>query len=157
VFFVRYFCLLFGAILVSSCSQSLGQVPTSGAPPDPSIRLGGSEPAITKVSAIKAKQYQKIVISGSGFGTMKPYNGDSDYLQIWDKTGSWSAGLDNDTQDDSVWLDVTSWSGSKIVIKGFTGDYGESYWVLHKGDRLEINVWNAQSHNGPATTYKKVK
>ena len=51
---------------------------------------------------------------------------------------------------------MTSWSNKKIVIDGFTGDYGESYWVLNKGDELEINVWNAQTHDGPGTIDKKV-
>ncbi|HXO16842.1 MAG TPA: hypothetical protein VN909_01600 [Candidatus Dormibacteraeota bacterium] len=102
-------------------------------------------------------QNQKIVISGSGFGTMQPYNGDSGYLQILDTTGGWSAGYISSSQDDTVTLDVTSWSNKKIVITGFTGGYGESYWTLKKGDKLEINVWNAQDHNGPATIDTKVK
>jgi hypothetical protein len=152
---VRYFYLLIaGAIMVSSCSQNPGAMPSPGSS---FSTLSGSAPKITKVSSIKPKQYQKIVISGSGFGTMKPYDGDSEYLQIWDTTGHWSAGYTSSTQIDSVWLDVTSWSDSKIDIKGFTGDYGESYWVLKKGDDLTINVWNAQTRDGPATLYTKVK
>lgn len=154
---MRYFYLLIGAILISSCSQSLGSMPSLGGSQSLAVRQSGSDPKISKVTRIKAKQYQKIVISGSGFGTMSPYNGDSAYLQIWDLTGKWSAGLDNASQDDSVWLDVTSWSDSAIVITGFTGDYGESYWTLKKHDHLEINVWNPQSDDGPATLHTKVR
>jgi hypothetical protein len=146
-----------GAIILSSCSQSLGSMPSSGSSQNPSTRLTGPEPNITKVSKIKDTQYQKIVISGSGFGTMQPYNGDSGYLQILDTTGGWSAGYISSSQDDTVTLDVTSWSDKKIVIKGFTGGYGESYWILMKGDHLKINVWNAQDDNGPATIGRKVK
>jgi hypothetical protein len=120
-------------------------------------RLDGSAPSITKISTIKAKQYQKITITGSGFGTMKPYDGDSGYLQILDNTGGWSGGYSSSSQIDSVWLQVTKWSNKKIVITGFTGDYGESYWTLKKGDDLEINVWNAPSGSGPATMDKTVK
>jgi len=154
---VRYFSLVIGAIIISSCSQSLGSIPSSDSSQNPSTRLSGSEPSITNVSKIRAKQYQKIVISGSGFGTMQPYNGDSRYLQILDTTGGWSAGYISSTQDDTVTLEVTKWSDKKIVIKGFTGGYGESYWVLMKGDQLQINVWNAQTDNGPATIDEKVK
>jgi hypothetical protein len=154
---MRYFSLLIGAILISSCSQSLGSMPSSGSAQSPSTRLGGSAPSITKISTIKAKQYQKITITGSGFGTMKPYDGDSGYLQILDNTGGWSAGYTSSSQIDSVWLQVTKWSNKKIVITGFTGDYGESYWTLKKGDDLEINVWNAPSGSGPATMDKTVK
>jgi hypothetical protein len=88
---------------------------------------------------------------------MKPYDGDSAYLQIWDLTGKWSAGLDNKSQDDTVWLDVKSWSDEKILISGFTGGYGEKYWVLHKGDKLKISVWNPQTGSGPGTKKTKVE
>ncbi len=130
-------------------------MPPSGGSQNPSARQ--SKPSITKVSKIKPKQNQTIVISGNGFGTMQPYNGDSGYLQILDTTGGWSAGYVSSSQDDTVTLDVSKWSDKKIVITGFTGGYGESYWVLKKGDQLQINVWNAQSRNGPATIDETVK
>ncbi len=155
--FVRYFYLLLAAMVMSSCSQSPGSPPLSGSSASHVRPLAGTKPHITKISTIKAKQYQNIVISGSGFGTMQPYNGDSAYLQILDNTGKWSAGYVSSSQVDSVWLDVSSWTDNKIVITGFTGDYGQSYWILMKGDHLKINVWNAQGGNGPATKGKKVK
>ena len=154
---MRYFYLLIGAIIISSCSQSLGSMPSSGGSQNLSAHLTGSSPKITKISRIRPKQYQKIVISGSGFGTMKPYNGDSGYLQILDTTGRWSAGYVSATQDDSVWLDVTSWTDTQIIIKGFTGAYGQSYWTLKKGDHLTVNVWNAQNHSGPGAIHTKVR
>jgi hypothetical protein len=109
------------------------------------------------VSKIEPEQYQKIVISGSGFGTTKPYDGDSAYIRIRDKTGKWDAGHVSTSETDSVWLDVTQWSDSKIVITGFTNEYGEEGWVLNKGDRLEVYLWNAQNDQGPATKGAKVK
>lgn len=154
---MRRFYLFIAAMVLASCSQSPVSLQPSAGYQNPDIRRSNSGPSIRKISAIKAEQYQNIVISGSGFGTMQPYNGDSGYLQILDTTGHWSAGLLNSSQDDTVTLDVASWSEKKIVITGFTGGYGESYWVLHKGDNLEINVWNAQTHNGPATMNKRVK
>lgn len=154
---MRYLSLLIGAILISSCSQGVGSVPPSATTANPANLRGGTGPRITKVSKISAKQTQKIVISGSGFGTSSPYNGDSNYIQILDTTGGWSAGYVSTSQDDSVTLNVTSWTDSKIVIAGFTGAYGQSYWTLKRGDHLKINVWNFQTHSGPATAHKKVK
>ncbi len=154
---MRYFYLLIGAIILSSCSQNLGSMPSTRISQSPNTRFSGSAPHITKVSKISDKQDQKIVISGSGFGTMQPYNGDSNYLQILDTTGGWSAGYISSLEVDSVTLNVTSWSDKKIVIKGFTGAYGQSYWILMKGDDLQLHVWNAQNHSGPATQKKKVK
>lgn len=148
---MRHFYLLIAAAILASCSQSPMSLQPSGSYQNPETRLGDTVPSIKKISAVKPKQNQRIVISGSGFGTMQPYNGDSDYLQILDTTGGWSAGLINNSQDDTVTLDVASWNKKKIVITGFTGAYGQSYFVLHKGDSLTVNVWNAQSHNGPAT------
>ena len=154
---MRYFYLLLGAIVVSSCSQSVGSLPSSGNSQNQITRAAGSTPDITKVTKIKPEQYQKITISGSGFGTMQPYNGDSAYIRIRDKTGAWDAGHTSSSEIDSVWLDVTQWTDSKIVITGFTNDYGQQGWVLNKGDKLAVQVWNAQDGNGPATKNTKVK
>jgi len=154
---MRYFVLLIGAVLISSCSQNFGSVPATVSQQNLVTRLSNPGPSISKVSKIDTKQKQKIVISGRGFGTMQPYNGDSEYLQIWDITGGWSAGLDNISQDDTVTLNVTSWSDSKIDVAGFTGGWGEYNWTLQKGDHLTINVWNPQTDSGPATAHKKVK
>lgn len=132
-------------------------MPSTGISQNLQSHFNGSQPNITKISKLNDKQGQKIVISGNGFGTMQPYNGDSNYLQILDTTGGWSAGYTSSFEVDSVWLNVTSWSDKKIVINGFTGAYGQSYWILMKGDSLQFSVWNAQNHSGPAKQSKKVK
>ena len=154
---MRYFYVLLGAIIVSSCSQSVGSLPPSGSSQSQVTHASGSTPTITKFTHIKPQQYQKIVISGSGFGTMQPYNGDSAYIRIRDKTGAWDAGHTSSSEIDSVWLDVTQWTDNKIVITGFTNDYGQEGWVLNKGDKVEVYVWNPQTNNGPATKNGKVK
>jgi hypothetical protein len=157
---MRYFFLLIAASFISGCAQS-ASMPASGTLGNSSIQPPfckcESGPSIKKVSKITTKQYHKIVISGSGFGTMQPYDGDSKYLQILDNTGGWSAGYISSSQDDTVTLDVTAWTDKKITLEGFTGGYGESYWILHKGDQLQINVWNAQTRSGPATIDATVK
>jgi hypothetical protein len=154
---MRYIFLLLGAISVSSCSQSVVSLPLSGASQSQVTHASGEKPQIKKITRIKPEQYQNIVISGSGFGTMQPYNGDSAFIRIRDKTGGWDAGRVSSSETDSVWLDVTQWTDSKIVITGFTNDYGQENWVLNKGDRLEVYVWNPQDGNGPATKGARVK
>src|SRR5581483_3319299 len=154
---MRYFYLLLGAIVITSCSQRAGSLPFSGSTANQVIHSNGARPQITKISHIKPEQYHKITISGSGFGSMQPFNGDSAYIRIRDKTGAWDAGHVSSSEVDSVWLDVTEWSDSKIVVTGFTNDYGEYNWVLNKGDRIEVDVWNPQDGYGPATKNAKVK
>jgi hypothetical protein len=149
--------LLLGAVLISSCSQNIRSLPSSASPQNQVAHTAGAKPHITKVSTIRPEQYQKIVITGSGFGTMQPYNGDSAYIRIRDKTGAWDAGHISSSEDDSVWLDVTQWNDGKIVITGFTNDYGQENWVLNKGDKLTVYVWNPQDGSGPATKGEKVK
>jgi hypothetical protein len=143
-------------VLLTACASGRsglgGRPETSGLTPAVPVA-----PKITRVSRIEAQQYQKIVISGSGFGTMNPYNGDSAYIRIRDKTGQWDAGYQSSSETDSVWLDVTKWTETKIVITGFTGDYGEETWVLNKGDRVAVSVWNTQDDQGPATNDERVK
>lgn len=165
---MRYFYVFLGAIIVSGCSHSAGSLPLPGTSQSVAssplstisqhqVVRSGENPAITKVSRIKPEQFQRIVITGSGFGTMQPYNGDSAYIRIRDKTGAWDAGHVSSSEVDSVWLDVTQWSDNKIVITGFTNQYGQENWVLNAGDRLEVDVWNPQDGSGPATKDGKVK
>jgi hypothetical protein len=103
-------------------------------------------PIITAVNQISATQNQTIVITGSGFGTMKPYIGDSSNIEVSDVTGGWNAGYSSD----SVTLNVTSWTDSQIVIQGFQGSYGSFGWSLNSGDQIEIQVVNPQAGTGPA-------
>ncbi|HTV43320.1 MAG TPA: choice-of-anchor tandem repeat GloVer-containing protein [Candidatus Sulfotelmatobacter sp.] len=114
-----------------------------------SDQLISSPILINSVSPILPEQTQTITISGSGFGTQSPYNGDSDYLYILDNTGLWQAGYLPAGND--VTLNVTSWTANQIVISGFTGYYGFGYWTLEPGDNLTIAVWNPQTGVGPAT------
>jgi len=108
-------------------------------------------PKITGVPRILAKKTQKIVISGRGFGALKPYNGNSPFIRIRDNTANWNAGHENAKEFDQVNLRVQSWSGNSIVIAGFTGQYGANGWFLSKGELLTISVWNARTAQGPAT------
>ncbi len=106
-------------------------------------------PTISSVTAILPQQTQTITITGTGFGTQAAYNGDSSFIEITDTTANWNAGFGNSTGANTVTLNVTSWTDTKIVIAGFTGDYGRGY-TLTNGDKLEVKVWNVQTQTGPA-------
>lgn len=117
------------------------------------ITVRTSTPMITSVSHIAPEQTQTIIISGSGFGTQAPFNGDSDFLYILDVTGNWEAGYL--PPGNLVTLDVSSWTDNQIVVSGFTGSYGDwsqqFNWTLQPGNDLTFAVWNPQTGAGPAT------
>jgi hypothetical protein len=148
------------AAMLAGCGGTSGTGSMIGSTVLPStqhiVPQAAGSPKITRVSRVRAKQTQRIVISGTGFGTMQPYDGDSGYIKIRDNTAGWDAGYTGTSEYDAVFLNVTSWSNHKIVIAGFTGAYGDSYWYLSKGDSLTISVWNAQTGMGPAQRNKTV-
>jgi len=55
----------------------------------------GSGPIIAKVTNIVPTGSQTVFITGSGFGTEDPYDGDSPYVEVSDVTKNWSAGFSN--------------------------------------------------------------
>jgi hypothetical protein len=114
-------------------------------------------PKITSVSKITTAELQTIVIKGSGFGTQSPYTGDSDYISLLDQTKKpqWQAGYL--PYNDTVTLIVMQWEDSKITLGGFSGDWGTHNWFLSKGDKEQIEIWNAQSGDGPAIKYEKIQ
>jgi hypothetical protein len=122
-------------------------------------------PQISSVSPISAEASQTINISGSGFGSQSPYTGDSRYIQITDLTKNWAAGycdpalnppenpqscVPGASPSDAVGLKVTSWTDTSIEIGGFAFHYGENNWTLDTGDQIQVEVWNPQTHAGPA-------
>lgn len=109
-----------------------------------------AQPVITKVSKITTAQFQTIVITGSGFGTHKPYTGDTDYISLLDESASpgWQAGYE--PYNDTVTLIVQKWEDSKIVLGGFSGAWGTYNYILSVGDQEQVEVWNPQTGLGPA-------
>jgi len=142
--------LLICCFALSACSRIVDS------PNVPTVSLANRAPnvlafpKITAVTRILAKKTQKVVISGRGFGVMKPYNGNSPYIRMRDNTANWNAGHEDAKEYDQVTLRVQSWSGNKIVITGFTGQYGANDWFLSRGESLTISVWSARSAQGPA-------
>lgn len=109
-------------------------------------------PHITSVSQVWARGYQTIQIVGSGFGSVRPYDGDSAYIEITDLTQNWSAGHTGD----AVTVNIGTWSDTLISINYFDGSYGVGNQSLLAGDRVSFKVWNAQSGAGPGTAQVSV-
>jgi hypothetical protein len=115
---------------------------------------GNSGPVITAVSPILPQANQTITITGTGFGSMKPYDGDSPYIEIGDLTRNWYAGHSGNW----VTLNVQSWTDTQIVVGGFTGQYGMAgtTWTLQAGDHAQLRVWSPESGAGPGTFERTV-
>ena len=113
----------------------------------------GQSPKITSISKVFAQQFQTITITGTGFGTMDPYQGDSNFISFGDGTGGWEAGYAPDGNVQG--LIVNSWTDTQIVLGGFTLD--ATQWLPRVGDKFSISVWNAQTGSGPSGKRGKVK
>lgn len=113
-------------------------------------------PTITHVSKISTPQFQTIVIQGSGFGQHKAYTGDTNYISFEDLTANpgWQAGYA--PYNDTVTLIVQQWSDSKIILGGFSGQWGEYNYTLAVGDSVQLEVWNPQTGAGPAQVTETV-
>src|SRR5471030_767040 len=104
--------------IVAASSIAVAQV--SGGP--------ATTPKITSVSKITTAQHQTITITGTGFGTHKPYTGNSDFISFYDQSKKWEAGYQPDA--DTVTLIVHSWTNTKITLGGFAGKWGTSNFTL---------------------------
>lgn len=108
-------------------------------------------PAITSVSGIVPASNQVIVIKGKHLGVHTYYaDGDTPFIAIRDTTARWAAGRIIPANWDEVTLDVASWTDSEIVVTGFAGAYGQHWWKLNSGDKIEVAIWNPQTQEGPA-------
>jgi hypothetical protein len=108
---------------------------------------------ISSVGPFVAGGSQTVEITGTCFGSGNTSSGaDTAYFRVSDLTSGWNACWTNDPGTDSVTCNVSSWSDNEITFSGYTGDYGlDNVWVVNNGDSLEVQVWNPQSGDGPAT------
>lgn len=110
------------------------------------------QPRIDAATPILPVASQTIAVRGSGFGTQASYNGDSSSIRITDLTRGWNAG----NTGDAVTLNVSAWTDTQITIDGFMGAYNTGGWSLTTGDKVEIQIWNAQTGAGPAVITSNV-
>jgi hypothetical protein len=103
------------------------------------INSGG--PVVNHATPIAATPTQTITITGKGFGTQTPYNGTGPFLSLYDITRDWQAGYSG--TGNCMTTNVTSWTNTKIVIKGLGGCYGTTgQFVLNRGDEVLLTVGN---------------
>jgi hypothetical protein len=103
-------------------------------------------PEIRTVDWRVGQSNHKIVISGSGFGDLAPFEGDSPYIMVTDVTRNWNAGHDGDW----VTINVAEWTDSRINVNGFGSAYGRG-WSCETGDTVRLQVWNPETKKGPAS------
>jgi hypothetical protein len=144
-------------VLVST--SALGPVAPAGA-----VTL--CEPHISHVGALAPGQDPDVTITGTCFGTGGAFNGFSDHFLVTDlgphgtlgqledavlpQWAWWDAcargtDLNNGTSPDVVTCDVPTWTNTSITLTSFGGKYGTSNWVVGAGDKLVVQVWNANA------------
>ena len=109
-------------------------------------------PVIQSVSGVIASKTQTITITGTNFGTHRPYKGkDQPIIAFADNTAGWQAGYS--PAGDTIKLSVSQWTNTQIVISGFAGKYRPPKNVLNDGDSVTVEVWYAQKRGkGPSST-----
>jgi hypothetical protein len=113
---------------------------------------GSCTPKINAVGSFHATAAQTVEITGSCFGTGNVSSGtDTAYFHINDLTAGWNACWTGDPDTDQVTCNLSSWANGEITFSGFTGVYGQNGWLISPGDQIEVQVWNPQSSENPAT------
>jgi len=112
----------------------------------------GCEPTISGVDyELTASGNVTMSINGACFGTAAPFAGeDRNFLRISNATANWNGCWTEDPGTDTVTCDVREWSDKSIRFNGFTGAYGPGQYLVHPGDVVVVQVWNAQTVIGPA-------
>jgi hypothetical protein len=90
-------------------------------------------------------------VTGTGFGTQEPYDGDSAFLEVKDVTGGWNAAYTEPGSDpNTVTAFVSNWADGQITLAVHTS--GHTVFVFHAGESVEVLVWNPQTGGGPAVS-----
>jgi hypothetical protein len=146
---------LWGAFTAYNVWGVIEGLPSSPSKTNQSTKPQAKPPAIASVSPIAAQRIQTITITGTGFGTQAPYDGNSSFIVIENLTQDWRAGWKDDPRSPNyITLNVTSWTDTRIVIAGLTGNW--SSHQIREGDRIKLQVWNPQTKAGPAAFETRV-
>lgn len=138
------------------------------------VTQSNASPIINSISPISDvfnpatdQSIQTITITGSGFGTMSPYTGDSTDILFADCTGSlgfgFSAGFVGTNPGvsachippggsvfDDYGLIVNSWADSEITLGGIDyNGFSSTFGTLVNGDTVQVLVFNPQTGAGP--------
>ncbi|MGC1371604.1 MAG: hypothetical protein WA824_05655 [Candidatus Sulfotelmatobacter sp.] len=114
-------------------------------------------PKIYSVVFNGAGENLHITIYGDGFGnaqnlgcTLPCENTNTGFLRFGDYAyhsfaGACGACFYAGFTGDSITMNYTSWSNTKIEVSGFAGTYGENDMVVSPGDPVAVDVWNTNS------------
>jgi hypothetical protein len=134
----------------ASSSRARGGVSSSQS--TPSSPPAPCRPKITAVGPFQANGSQTVVIDGSCFGAGNTTSAaDTAYFELSDLNTGWAGCWTDGHGEDWVTCDISSWTDHEVTFSGYTGYYGQDGFVVAKGDRIEVQVWNPQSGYGPAT------
>jgi hypothetical protein len=96
---------------------------------------------ITSVGQITTQAFQKFIIRGKHFGTVKPFNGCSSYFGVVDLASNKAFG--HPIMGGCAPVLVTNWNDSEIVVEGFPS-FKPGQEVFQVGDPIKIEVANPQ-------------
>jgi hypothetical protein len=125
--------------------------------------VGPCTPTITDVSAFTPGEYPNVRVQGTCFGTGGAFQAtDSLDLSVTDLgpdgtlaelggTSGWQACSRRPAEVNQVTCTVSHWTNTAITLASFSGLYGSDGWAVVQGDKVAIQVWNAQTSAGPAT------
>lgn len=156
--------------------QLTSPVPSAApTPPTPPILSnGGCKPSISAVSTFEPGPAPHLVVEGTCFGTGGAFTattspdfrvsffpptatlaqmqsavaGTTTDMNHWNACSNRADALDFDAPD-QVGCTVADWSPSRLTLVAFGPNYGGS-WTSHAGDKVVVQVWNANSFTGPA-------
>jgi hypothetical protein len=129
-------------------------------------------PVITHVSEFQPGKTPDVAITGTCFGTSGAYSrSDSNHFRVTDlgphgtlkeleDAGKipqtwWNACAGhtdavNGYAPNVVTCTVSTWDNNSITFYSFGPSYGEDGWVVNPGDKLVVQVWNANTLTGPS-------
>ncbi len=130
------------------------------------------QPVVSHVSQLRPGKTPDVSITGSCFGSGGAYvRADSRHFRVtdlgpkgtlkeledagkipqtwWNACASHTDAV-NGYVPNYVTCTVSTWTDSSITFYSFGPDYGEDGWVVNQGDKLVLQVWNANTLTGPS-------
>jgi hypothetical protein len=132
----------------------------------------GCRPVIGHVAQFRPGKSPAVSITGTCFGTAGAYSrADSNHFRVtdlgpkgtlkelenagkvpqtwWNACASHTDAI-NGYSPNVVTCTVSTWTDSAITFYSFGPSYGEDGWVVNPGDKLVVQVWNANTLTGPS-------
>jgi hypothetical protein len=132
----------------------------------------GCQPVIGHIAQFRPGKTPDVSISGTCFGTAGAYSrADSNHFRVtdlgpngtlkelenagkipqawWNACASHTDAI-NGYAPNVVTCTVSTWTDSSITFYSFGPSYGEDGWVVNPGDKLVVQVWNANTLTGPS-------